>query len=217
MALVMRIAICDAGLGNVRSVVRAIEHAAGTRRPDVVVTADPDALFSASAVVVPGQGSFGTFANALVDRRGLAEALVSTIRRGTPYLGICLGLQVLFEESDEAASVGARGLGIFAGRVTKLAPAEKGGAGGPYPLPHMGWNVVEPAPGRRLLDAPRYFYFAHSYGAPAIGDGVSATTRYGDATFASIVARDNVLAVQFHPEKSQAAGLSLLTRFFEAA
>ncbi len=210
----VRIGVCAAGdgVGNVRSVVRAVERAAGARGAEVVVTKDPDALRRVDRIVVPGQGSFGAFAASM--RGGLLEALRERIREGTPYLGICLGLQVLFEESDEAP--GERGLGVLAGRVHRLDPGVDPESGRPLPLPHIGWNAVVPrGPGIALLgDDPSFFYFAHSYAAaPDDPSVVAATTEYG-RPFTSAVAKDNVVGVQFHPEKSQRAGLALLERFF---
>lgn len=192
----MRVVVCETGVGNVRSVVRAIARVAPGA--DVLVTPDPDAVRRADRIVVPGQGSFGAFARAM--QGGLRDALVESIGKGTPYLGICLGLQVLFDESDEAP--GERGLGVHRGRVRRL---DTGGLA----LPHIGWNSVS-----ERSEPPRFFYFAHSYVAvpddPAIATG---TTEYGER-FASMVRKDNVLAVQFHPEKSQREGLALLERFF---
>lgn len=210
----VRIGVCASGdgVGNVRSVVRAIERATSARNAEVLVTRDPDALRRVDRVVVPGQGSFGAFAAAMGG--GLLEALRERIREGTPYLGICLGLQVLFEESDEAP--GERGLGVFGGRVHRLDADVDPETNRPRPLPHIGWNAVVPrASGVPLLGATAsYFYFAHSYAAaPDDPSIVAATTEYG-SPFASAVAKDNVLGVQFHPEKSQRAGLALLERFF---
>lgn len=220
----MRVAVCEHGVGNVRSVVRAVARVAPSA--DIVVTKDPDAVRSADRIVVPGQGSFGAFAKAMHDGTGLDDALKEAIGKGTPYLGICLGLQVLFESSEEAP--GERGLAIYEGDVQRLRADA-------LPLPHVGWNSValsgalSGAVSGALLGAvsgavsgalsgphdERFFYFAHSYVAvPKDASLVGGTTAYGDERFASIVARDNVLAVQFHPEKSQREGLALLERFF---
>lgn len=212
LASPVRIGVCAAegGVGNVRSVVRAIEHATRAAGAALVVTADPDVLRRVDRVVVPGQGSFGAFAATL--RGGLGEALVERIRAGTPYLGICLGLQVLFEGSEEAP--GERGLGVFAGSVRRLDPGDDPATGRPFPLPHVGWNLVTAArAGEAVLgQAPGHYYFAHSYAAAPDDAGIVAgTTEYG-RTFASAVAKDNVVGVQFHPEKSQARGLALLER-----
>jgi imidazole glycerol-phosphate synthase subunit HisH len=189
----VRIVVTEHGVGNVRSVVRAISRVIPSA--EIVVTGDPDAVRRADRIVVPGQGSFGAFAEAM--HGGLGEALVESIARGTPYLGICLGLQVLFDESEEAP--GEKGLGVYAGRVKRIAA-------GDLPLPHIGWNSV--------LPDDRFFYFAHSYVAvPNDPSIVAGTTEYGER-FASMVRKDNVVGVQFHPEKSQREGLALLERFF---
>jgi len=205
----MRIAALATGVGNVRSVVRALERSIQARPAgswDIIMTAEADEVRRADVLVVPGQGSFGAFAEAL-DRAGLRAAILEKVRAGTPYLGICLGLQILFDESDEAP--GARGLGILGGRVRRLAP-------GAEALPHMGWNRAERAKAHPVFE-PSFFYFAHTYAAaPADPAVVLATTTYGNETFASAVAQDAIVGVQFHPEKSQRAGLSLIQRFFEA-
>lgn len=202
----MRIAALATGIGNVRSVVRALERCVPDAR-SIVTTSDPDEVRAADVLVVPGQGSFGAFAHAL-DANALREAVHETIRAGTPYLGICLGLQVLFEESDEAP--GAQGLGVLRGRVRRLSPASG-------PLPHMGWNRADRAKSSAVLESAHY-YFAHTYvAAPADPRVVLATTTYGGETFVSAVAEGAVVGVQFHPEKSQRAGLALVERFFRAA
>jgi glutamine amidotransferase len=201
--------LVDTGLGNLRSVQKALEAAGGT----VVRTRDPEAIRRADRVVVPGQGGFGRCAVALAG--GLAEALHESRARGVPYLGICLGLQVLFEGSEEAP--GAKGLGWFSGTVRKLQAADG------LKIPHMGWNQVELASGGHpALSAAggdqTWFYFVHSFHAvpedPSVVRGVSG---YGPNRITAAVARDNVLATQFHPEKSQAAGLALLGRFLQGS
>lgn len=200
----MRIAALRTGVGNVRSVLRALDRTVPGAK-DIVATADPEEVRRADVLVVPGQGSFGAFADALDG--GLREVLIEKIRAGTPYLGICLGLQILFDEGDEAP--GARGLGIFRGRVVRLVP-------GKHALPHMGWNRAESAKPSTVF-VPAHYYFAHTYAAaPTNPSVVLATTTYGEQTFASAVAHDAIVGVQFHPEKSQRAGLSLLERFFGA-
>jgi glutamine amidotransferase len=186
------------GLGNVRSVLRALEESAS----NVVTSADLNEIRRADVLVVPGQGSFGAFAAALDS--GLREALLERIAAGTPYLGICLGLQILFDDSEEAP--GAKGLGVFRGSVKRLLP-------GPEALPHMGWNWAEAS---KSPFQSAHYYFAHTYAAVPVDPDIRlASTTYGEQAFASAVAKDAVMGVQFHPEKSQRAGLSLIEAFFE--
>jgi glutamine amidotransferase len=205
------IAIVDVGLGNLRSVERALARAAEDARAAarVVISRDADAIARADKVVVPGQGAFRDCARAL--STGLADAIRASVARGAPYLGICLGLQVLFESSEEAP--GCAGLGLFAGDVGRLPDRARNGDA--LKVPHMGWNTVDSGPASsRVLDRDAgWFYFVHSYAVrPRDASVVAATTTYG-APFVSAIAKDNVVAVQFHPEKSQAAGLALLARF----
>lgn len=207
----MRIATIATGIGNVRSVVRAFEVAAADiGAAKVVSTADPDVIRKADVLVVPGQGSFGAFAAAIAG--GLRDALLERVRAGTPYFGICLGMQILFETSDEAPD--ALGLGVLHGRVRRLTPGVDTKSGRPFPLPHMGWNRADVVTGHFPLVQSSDYYFAHSYVVAPSDEGVvSSTTTYGGDTFASSVQKDNVVGVQFHPEKSQRAGLSLTARF----
>jgi glutamine amidotransferase len=177
----------------------------------------PEQLQAADALIVPGQGSFGAFAAAI--EGGLGQAITEHIAKGKPYLGICLGMQVLFEDSEEA--LGLRGLGILAGHVERLRPGMDTEQGRPLPLPHIGWNAVTrthattPSNQHDVLSGePTYFYFAHTFAVvPTDQALVLATTDYG-SSFVSAIVRDNVLGVQFHPEKSQDAGISLLKTFF---
>jgi glutamine amidotransferase len=205
-----RVVIVDTGSGNLRSVEKALA-AAGA---DASVSSDPAAVAAADKVVVPGQGAFGGCVAGLARGGGaLRQAVLEAIGAGKSYLGICLGLQVLFDSSDEEP--GCAGLGVLPGKVARFAlpPAFK--------IPHMGWNECRrgPAGGTgTLADTPdgAYFYFVHSYyPAPAREADVALWSDYG-ARFCAAVARDNVFACQFHPEKSQAAGLSLLRRFLAA-
>lgn len=205
------VVIVDTGSGNLRSVAKALAHVGG--RPEV--TGDPDAIRRAERVVVPGQGAFGAFVRAM-RARGLEQALREAIASGRPFLGICLGLQVLFEESEEQGPV--PGLGVLPGRVVRFRPAAPA-----CKVPHMGWNQVRRAGGAAedplLAGVPdgAWFYFVHSYYvAPARAADVALTCEY-DAPFAAAVRRDNVFACQFHPEKSQRAGLRLLSNFVETA
>jgi glutamine amidotransferase len=207
----MRVALVDLGMGNLHSVERALARAASDAGVACAVdrTADPDALLRADAIVVPGQGAFRDCAAAL--GRGLGDALRGAIAKGTPYLGICLGLQALFDASEEAP--GAAGLGVFPGRVLRLSPAEG------VKIPHMGWNevtVVRPGAGPLAAfdgETP-HLYFVHSYHAvPDDPSLVAAVTEHGPHRVTAAVQRGNVVAVQFHPEKSQAHGLRFLAAF----
>jgi glutamine amidotransferase len=204
------IAIVDTGSGNLRSVAKALAHAGGAP----TITSDPDLVRRADRVVVPGQGAFGAFVRGMHER-GLEAALREVIASGKPFLGICLGLQVLFDESEEQGPVA--GLGVLPGRVLRFRPASPA-----CKVPHMGWNQVHRAGGAAeplLAGIPdgAWFYFVHSYyAAPARPADVALTCEY-EISFAAAVRRDNVFACQFHPEKSQAAGLRLLANFVGAA
>jgi glutamine amidotransferase len=203
-----RVAIVDTGSGNLRSVHKALDAAGG----DAAVTADPTAIAAADRVVVPGQGAFGGCVAGLSrDGGALREAVLAAVRRGTPYLGICLGLQVLFEGSEEDPA--CAGLGLLPGRVVRFTVPP------PHKVPHMGWNDCRRGPGAGRAPAlagtadGTCFYFVHSYyPAPADERDVALFSDYG-GPFCAAVARDNLLAVQFHPEKSQQAGLTLLAGF----
>ena len=205
-----RLAVIDYGMGNLRSVAKAFEHA-GTGF-DIVVTSDPDFVRAADRVVVPGQGAMPDCMAQLADR-GLADA-VREAARTKPFLGICIGLQMLFDYSEEGD---CPGLGLLQGRVRHFPrEAMHDAQGGRLKVPHMGWNEVHQRGSHPLWagipDGCR-FYFVHSYFvAPAEAGLVAAQTDYG-LRFTSAVARANIFAAQFHPEKSAAAGLRLLANF----
>lgn len=202
------IAIVDVCSGNLRSVERAIAKVGG----DVRVTRDPDVVRTADKIVVPGQGAFGVFMRGL-DERGLGPALREAIASGRPYLGICLGLQILFEESEEQGPIA--GLGVLGGKVVKLAPADPA-----LKVPHMGWNQVErirPEPLLAGIDDGASFYFVHSFHATPSDPSILALESVHGVRVCAAVRRDNVFACQFHPEKSQEVGLRLLQNFVEAA
>lgn len=195
------IAIVDYGMGNLRSVQRAFEYVGAK----AVVTAHQETIESAAAVVLPGVGAFGK-AMSNLERAGLADVIRQVIAQGRPFLGICLGLQLLFEESEEMGQ--HRGLGVFGGKVKRF---EIG-----YKVPHIGWNQIHIQRASPLLEGVAdgsYAYFVHSYHvAPADPEIVLTTTDY-EIDYASIVGRDNVFGIQFHPEKSQAVGLRILRNF----
>lgn len=199
----MSIVIVDYGMGNLRSVEKAFARL-GFK---VEITSDPDAINRAEKIVVPGVGAFGDAMRELRER-GLIEPLLRAITDQRPFLGICLGLQVLFEGSEEAPNV--KGLGIIPGLVKRLQTDLK--------VPHMGWNTLHVI--RRppiLSDIPdsAYVYFVHSYYVePMDGSVTAATTDYG-ISFTSMIWRGNLFATQFHPEKSQAVGLQILKQFGE--
>jgi len=199
------IAIVDYGMGNLRSVQKGFErvgHAA-------TITNDPDVIAQAGKVVLPGVGAFPDAIGEL-RRRGMVKPIVDTIEAGKPFLGICLGLQLLFEVGWEGGR--HEGLGVLAGEVVRFeVPSE-------YKVPHMGWNQIairKPAPLLEGLADGAHVYFVHSYYVVPADRGVIATeTDYPDP-FTSMIWRDNLYATQFHPEKSQADGLRILKNFAE--
>jgi len=198
------IAIIDYDMGNLRSVSKAFEKVGA----DSVITRDADVIAGASHMVLPGVGAFRDCMRNLVDY-GLVAPIVKHIESGRPFLGICLGMQLLFEEGTAFGL--HKGLGIIKGRVVRFPFA-----GGPLKVPHIGWNDVrikKPSPLLEGISDGTYFYFVHSYYcAPADAGVALTTTDYGGA-FTSSIARDNVFACQFHPEKSQRAGLQVLKNF----
>jgi glutamine amidotransferase len=201
------IAVVDYGMGNLRSVAKALERV-GAR---VEVTSDAEQVRRADAVVLPGVGAFGRCMENL-RAAGLEGVVRETAASERPFLGICVGMQILFDESEEFGPVA--GLGILPGRVRRFA-----GNGTSIKVPHMGWNALairKRAPHLDGIDEGEHVYFVHSYYVECDTALAATVTDYA-GTFASSVWRDNLFAVQFHPEKSQAAGLRLLTNFARLA
>ena len=196
----LRLVVIDYGAGNLRSVAKALERLGVTP----LVSGEPQDVSGADALVLPGQGACDSAMRAL-DQRGLTGVLRQTINRGVPYLGICLGLQLLFDSSEEGD---VACLGIIPGRVRRLPPGLK--------VPHMGWNTVHFETEHRVfagLPQDSHFYFVHSYYVdPASPETVAATTSYG-LPFCSAVAQGNLAATQFHPEKSSLWGLKIYENF----
>ncbi len=200
----MNVTLIDYGAGNVASVERALQRLGAESRKATT----PGCLRSADALILPGVGHFAALIRAL-DERGLRAPLLEALGRGVPFLGICLGLQALYDSSDEAPEL--HGLQIFPGEVRALPASVK--------LPHMGWNRLRLIGSSRLLEgiAPQaYFYFAHSYALCANGPPGVATCTHG-AEFVAVLEQKNIHAVQFHPEKSGAPGAQLLSNFLRVA
>ena len=201
------IAIIDYGAGNLQSVRNALDFIGcpGT------ITSDPAEILSADGIILPGVGAFGS-AMAEMERKGLTETVKSAAKSGKPFIGICAGMQLLFEESEE--SPGVPGLGVLRGKVL-LFPADKG-----LKIPHMGWNSIRTKKESRLLgklSGSPYMYFVHSYYVKAEDqEMVSALSDYG-TTFDAAVEQENLFGCQFHPEKSGTEGISILRRFAELA
>ena len=207
----MSIVVIDYGMGNLRSVSKALEHVAGGM--PVIVTADPAVVATAERVVFPGQGAMPDCMREL-DARGLRPAVLAAAAE-KPFLGICIGLQMLFEHSEEGD---VAGLGVFAGDVRRFPEAKMVAPDGQrLKVPHMGWNRLQQKPHALwagIADQAR-FYFVHSYCVqPADSVVVTGLAEYG-IPFTCAVGRDNIFAVQFHPEKSAHDGLQLLKNFVE--
>jgi len=201
------IALIDYGAGNVRSVHKALE----TVGAEVQLTRDPDDITGAARIVLPGVGAFGDCMAGL-HRAGLVDAICRAVEQGKPLLGICVGMQVLFEKGEEMGR--HAGLGLLPGRVIRFADnlVAEG-----LKIPHTGWNQVEPVVENPLLHglpAGAWVYFNHAYYCQARQEHVIATTGYGDP-FPSVVGRGQVYGIQFHPEKSQEVGLHILRTFVE--
>jgi len=194
------VTVIDYGAGNVTSVTRALRRLGA----EVGTTNRPEETSDATCLVLPGVGHCAALIRAL-DAGGLRQPLLTAIARGTPFLGICLGLQVLYQTSAEAPELS--GLGIMPGNVEQLPQNVK--------LPHMGWNRLRSVRDCRLLDdisSDAYFYFAHSYAAPADGPATGATCVHG-REFSAVLETERIFGVQFHPEKSGSAGAKLLENF----
>jgi imidazole glycerol phosphate synthase glutamine amidotransferase subunit len=195
------ITILDYGAGNLRSVQNTLAEIGAQYE----LVHDTGGLKRATKIILPGVGHFGQMMRAL-DHMRVREALLDRLRANVPFLGICLGLQALFESSEEAPD--ERGLGLFDGTIRRFPAGAK--------VPHMGWNEIYPRPGSRLLGglpAHPYLYFAHSYYAP-VNEGTVATCRY-TADYTAVLECSNLYGVQFHPEKSGPLGLKLVRNFVE--
>jgi len=198
---VAEIAVLDYGSGNLHSVSRALAHAGG----EPVVTGDPKRVAAADALVIPGVGHFGHCVRAIRDK-GLDQAIAACVGTGKPVFGVCVGMQVLFEGSEEDPEVG---LGILPGRSRRLPDDVK--------VPHIGWNDVtwqRTHPYVQGIPDGTRFYFVHSY-APDANEDTVGVTEHG-RRFAAVASRDNVFATQFHPEKSGEAGLAIYANFVKA-
>jgi len=195
------IAVFDYGAGNLRSVLNTLE-AIGAK---FTLVDDAEGLTTADKIILPGVGHFGQMLRSL-DAMRVRSTLLTCISAGTPFLGICLGLQALFEESEEAPDV--KGLGIFEGKVKRFPEGAR--------VPHMGWNELDVKAGSRLLrnvgERP-YVYFAHSFYVPVV-NSAAATCQYAEP-FTAVLEHENVFGVQFHPEKSGPLGLQIVKNFIE--
>lgn len=205
------VAVLDYGMSNLRSVVRALEHVQGDWR--VLVTHDADAIHKADKIVFPGQGAIGNCMQLLSDT-GLADLIRAGLEH-KPFFGICLGLQTLFTHSDESG--GVQGFDWFQGEVKHFETPLLDSDGNILKIPHMGWNTVaqNDHPLWQGIPDNSRFYFVHSYYAKAADERVVVGKTPYPSDFCAAVARDNVFAVQFHPEKSQHAGLRLLENFIK--
>jgi imidazole glycerol-phosphate synthase subunit HisH len=205
------IVIVDYGMGNLRSVQKGFERVGH----QATVSSDPAEVVKAERLVLPGVGAFG---DAMIElgRRGLEDPIREFIASGRPFLGICLGLQLLFETGYEQGT--HRGLGVLEGEVVRFPVPDGDAVPRDYKVPHMGWNQLEirrPAPIFEGIDSGAHMYFVHSYYvAPRDSSIIAAATNYPEA-FTSVIWRDRIYATQFHPEKSQAQGLRLLKNFAE--
>jgi len=204
------VALIDYGSGNLASAAKALARAAADTKHEIVVTADPAAVKAAERVVLPGVGAFADCMRGLSAVPGMVPALrEKVLKDGAPFLGICVGMQLLATVGKEFGE--HLGLGWIAGEVVKIAPSDPG-----LKIPHMGWNELKILQRHKLLDgieSGAHAYFVHSYQfVPALPDDLMATTDYGGALTA-MIGNENIAGTQFHPEKSQATGLKLLSNF----
>ncbi|MFO0941411.1 MAG: imidazole glycerol phosphate synthase subunit HisH [Pirellulales bacterium] len=209
--MTVKITIVDYQMGNLRSVQKALEHVGAQAE----ISSDPDVIRTAEKLILPGVGGFGEAISEL-RKRDLDQPIIELVRSGKPFLGICLGLQLLFEVGFEGGQ--HHGLGLIEGSVNRFSGAQYD-AGAEFKVPHMGWNQVSVSqancPLFQGLSESNYFYFVHSYFVePQDPNVVWLECDYGQ-TFCAAIWRDNVFATQFHPEKSQASGLKLLKNFAE--
>ena len=197
------VAVIDYDAGNIKSVEKALVHLGA----DVVVTREPEKILNADKVILPGVGAFGD-AMGKINGYGVGPVIHGVVDKGTPFLGICLGLQLMFERSDEAPNV--KGLSLLKGEILKIPVGEY------VKIPHMGWNSLHFMNNGRLfdgIDEGAYVYFVHSYYLKAADENiVTAVTEYNTCIHAS-VEKDNIFACQFHPEKSSSVGLKMLDNF----
>ena len=207
------IAVIDYGMSNLRSVAKALEHVS-EGRDNILISSRPEEILAADRIVFPGQGAIGQCMETL-RAQGLDQVIQECIRI-KPFLGLCLGLQTLLDFSEEDG--GTTGLGIVPGKVLRFADKQKDADGNIFKIPHMGWNRVlqtQEHPLWKGIDSGERFYFVHSYYVmPDDENCIAGVTEY-ILRFTSAIARDNFFAVQFHPEKSQKAGLQLLRNFLE--
>lgn len=203
--------IIDYGIGNLRSIEKAFQSVGA----NVLRTDDPKRIAEAERLVLPGVGAFGACADE-IRKRDLEKPIHDYVATGRPFLGVCVGMQLLFEIGEERGE--HAGLGLLSGRVVHFHHEGNNGTTQGLKVPHMGWNTVDlhrASPLLKNLGTPPYFYFVHSYHAqPEQAEDVLGATNYG-ASFAAIVQRNNVFGVQFHPEKSQKDGLQILKNFCE--
>lgn len=195
------ITVIDYGMGNLRSVAKALELSGR----EVRVSGSPEDIAASDSIVLPGVGAFSTGMKNLEDR-GLIPPLTEAVRKGKPFLGICLGMQLVFEKSGEGES--RPGIGLLKGSVRKFGSGVR--------IPHVGWNTVRTRKNSPLFyeaDSPAYFYFVHSYYVEPEDESIILGTTFYGVEFASAVEKDNIHLTQFHPEKSHKKGLSLLTNF----